>query len=51
VCLLAMLGLGADALLQFFVKPAIPDHLHLDTTVFHSVLTGMVAFYFAARSH
>jgi hypothetical protein len=51
VSLLAMLGLAADAVLQFFVQPSIPDHLKFNTTIFHSILTGLVAFYFAARSH
>jgi len=50
VSLLAMLGLGIETILHLLVNPQLGDNLKLDLGTLEAVLTGIVAWYFAARS-
>jgi hypothetical protein len=46
--LLAMLGLGAEVLIQLVINPTLPQPLKLPP--WESILAGLVAFYFGVRS-
>lgn len=48
ISLLAMLGLGAEVIVQLFINPSIADSLELGIS--QCVLTAIVAFYFGVRS-
>jgi hypothetical protein len=50
VSLLGMLGLGIETILHLLVNPQIGADLKLDLSMLEAVLTGIVAWYFAARS-
>ncbi|MFL5342724.1 MAG: hypothetical protein ACJ8F7_21540 [Gemmataceae bacterium] len=50
VSLLAMLGLGAEIIIVLFINPSLKADVKLDLTTWECVLTGIVAFYFGARS-
>jgi hypothetical protein len=48
VSLLAMLGLGAEVLIRLVIDPTLSQRLNLHP--WESILAGVVAFYFGARS-
>lgn len=48
VSLIAMLGLVAAVVIEVFINPELPERLNLP--LWHAILTGIVVYYFAARS-
>jgi hypothetical protein len=50
VSLLAMLGLTAEILIVLFINPNLKKELKLDLSLWECILTGIVAWYFGARS-
>lgn len=48
VSLLAILGLGFEVIMQLVINQALPDNLNLPH--WQAILTGIIAFYFGARS-
>ncbi len=48
VSLIAMLGLVAAVVIEVFINPELPEKLDLPR--WHAILTGIVVYYFAARS-
>jgi len=50
VSLLAMLGLTAEIIIVLFINPTLKEETKLDLSVWECILTGIVAWYFGARS-
>jgi hypothetical protein len=50
ISLLGMLGLGVETILHVMVNPQLGDDLKIPLINLEAVLTGIVAWYFAARS-
>ena len=50
VALLAVLGLGAEVLIQTVINPSLPEDKRLDLPAWQGVLSAVVGFYFGARS-
>lgn len=48
--LIALLLLLADLVLEFVIKPSVQGEFAFDTFPFEAVLSGVIAFYFGARS-
>jgi hypothetical protein len=48
VSLLAILGLGFEVIMQLVINQALPEYLNLPH--WQAILTGIIAFYFGARS-
>lgn len=50
VSLLAMLGLVVEMIIVLFINPNLGSDLKLNLTIWESVLTAIVAWYFGSRS-
>ena len=50
VSLLAMLGLAIEVIVLLFINPTLKQDLKVDLSIWECVLTGVVAWYFGARS-
>lgn len=50
VALLAMLGLGAEVIIQAIINPTLAEDKQLHLPEWQTILTGIVGFYFGARS-
>jgi len=50
VSLLGMLGLGLETILHVLVRPQLGEDLKMDLSTLEAILTGIIAWYFAARS-
>jgi hypothetical protein len=50
LALLAMLGMSAEVLIQAVINPTLPEDRRLQLLHIQTVLTGIVGFYFGARS-
>lgn len=50
VSLLAMLGLAAEIIIVLFINPNLRQELKVDLSTWEAILTGIVMWYFGARS-
>ena len=50
VSLLGMIGLAIEALLHIAVRPQLGDDLKMDLSTLEAILTGIICWYFGARS-
>ena len=50
ISLLAMLGLTAEIIIILFINPTMKQDLRIDLSTWEAILTGVVSWYFGARS-
>jgi hypothetical protein len=50
ISLLAMLGLTAEIIIILFINPTLKQDLRIDLSTWEAILTGIVSWYFGARS-